>query len=334
MVPRRTGAATSGGGTIETRLIADIGGTNARFALAGEERLPLEARTLPGANYPNIIAAAKDYLGDTAPRIGIFAVNGPIEGDIVRPTNTPWNPPYFSIKEVEQALGLERLLVVNDFVAQARAVEALADDERKQLGGGEEVAQRPIAVLGAGTGLGVGGLIPNRGIWLPVPSEGGHCSFAPHDPLQIQILERLTRHFNGHVSNERLVAGPGMVNLARAIAEIAGAELGDLTPKDVSDRARERSCPHCAKAIEIYPSVLGAAAGDLALMFLARGGVYIGGGVVPRLGDLFDVERFRAAFVDKGRFRPLLEQIPTYLVVHPDPGLLGAARLSLEAFEV
>lgn len=273
-----------------------------------------------------MVAAAKAYLGDRAVEVGVFAVNGPVEGDEVKPTNTPWDA--ISVEETRARLGFRRLVVINDFVAQALAMPGLQAEERVQLGAGAPLPGRAIGVIGAGTGLGVGGLLPSAGGWLPIPSEGGHVSCAAHDPAEVRILERLWTRF-GHVSNERLLAGPGLVNLAVAIAELDGVTLEDLEPHHVHQRAQAGSCDHSTAAIRLYSKLLGAAAGDVALMFLARGGVYLAGGVVPRLGDLFDVEQFRLGFEAKGRLGPVLREIPTYLVMAGDTGLRGSAAYPL-----
>lgn len=309
------------------RLLADIGGTHARFALAAPGGLPRDATTLRTHDHADVVAAAEAYLAGRSVEVAVFAVNGPVEGDLIQPTNTPWPP--FSILDVTARLGLRRLVVINDFVAQALAVPALGEGERKKLGGGEPVAGRPIAVLGPGTGLGLAALLPAPGGWQPVPSEGGHVSFAPHDEVEAAALVYLRERF-GHVSNERLLAGPGLVNLAAALAGIAGQDLATDQPREVVDRARAGTCPHCRSAVERYPRILGAAAGDAALMFLARGGVFIAGGMVGYLGDLFDAGRFREGFVAKGRFDRLLEQIPTWLVTRADTGLLGAAAMPVD----
>jgi glucokinase len=306
------------------RLLADIGGTHARFALAAPGGGPRDAETLHTRDHEDVVAAARSYLREREVAVAVFAVNGPVEDDLIQPTNTPW--PAFSIRAVTSRLGLDRLVVINDFVAQALAVPALGEGERRKLGGGEPAADRPIGVLGPGTGLGVAALLPTANGWQPLPSEGGHVSFAPHDEVEAAVLARLRERF-GHISSERLLAGPGLVNLASALAELGGATLGVMEPRDVVERARDGTCPHCRAAIERYPRILGAAAGDVALMFLARGGVFIAGGMVGYLGDLFDAGRFREGFVAKGRFDRFLEPIPTWLVTRGDTGLLGASAL-------
>jgi glucokinase len=309
------------------RLLADIGGTNARFALADADGRPTHERVLRTADYPGPVEAARAYLGSRTVETGVFAGAGPVEGDRARLTNSPWS---FSISETAAALGLRRLVVINDFVAQALAVPELGPDDVIKLGGGQPVAERPIAVIGPGTGLGVAGLLPRiGGGFQAMPSEGGHVSYAPHDELATAVLARLQRRF-GQVSSERVLAGPGLVNVAMALAEIAGEELATLEPRDVVLRARDRSCRFCVETVHRYPGTLGAAAGDLALTLLARGGVYVAGGLGGYLGELFDAARFRAGFVAKGRFRDYLETIPTWLVTREHTGLLGAAALRLD----
>jgi glucokinase len=247
----------------------------------------------------------------------------PIEGDWVHLTNSPW---AFSIEATEEALGLARLTMINDFAAQALAIPALGAKERRQIGGGQAVEGAAIGVIGPGTGLGVGGLIRVGDRWRPIQSEGGHVSLAPHDEVDAAVLARLRRRF-GHVSNERVLSGPGLINLATALAEIDGRHLEIEDPREVTRRARARKCRYCSEALDRFSALLGAAAGDLALTLCAQGGVYIGGGLVKRLGDLFDTERFRASFVAKGRFEDYLAAVPTYLVTRRDPGLLGAAAM-------
>ncbi len=263
------------------------------------------------------------YLGEREVEEAVFAMALPVDDDRVQLTNSPWD---FSIEQTRKALGLERLTVINDFSAQALAIPALAAKERRQIGEGEPLEGAPIGVIGPGTGLGVGGLLCIGGTWQPIASEGGHVSLAPRDEVDAAVWAHLRKRF-GHVSNERVLSGPGLVNLATALAAIVGEELRLESPKDVSRRAKAGRCRFCAQALERFSGLLGAAAGDLALTLCAQGGVYIGGGLVKRLGSLFDAERFRAGFIAKGRFEEYLRAVPTYLVTRRDPGLLGAAAL-------
>lgn len=309
------------------RLLADIGGTHARFALARSGGGPEDIRTLRTRDHVDVVAAAEAYLAGRPVDLAVFAVNGPVDGDLIQPTNTPW--PAFSVRDVTDRLKLSKLVAINDFVAQALAVPGLGDGDRLKLGGGEAASGRPIAVIGPGTGLGVAALLPVLGGFQPLPSEGGHVSFAPHDEVEARVLERLRVRF-GHISNERVLAGEGLANVARALAELAGAELDAESTRAVIQRAAAGSCPYSADAARRWSRMLGAAAGDLALMFLARGGVYVAGGMCGYLGPLFDVDRFREGFVAKGRFDRYLEPIPTWLVTRKDTGLLGAAACPVE----
>lgn len=310
------------------RLLADIGGTNARFAVTGRTGRPSADRKLRTADYPGPVEAVRAYLdalGGDRPVEAVFAMALPVDDDWVQLTNSPW---AFSIEATRRELGLERLTVINDFSAQALAIPALTSKERRQIGDGDAVAGGVVGVIGPGTGLGVGGLIRVGETWHPIASEGGHVSLAPHDEVEVAIWSLLRQRF-GHVSNERVLSGPGLVNLATALATIDGQELRIDDPAEVTRRARSEGCVYCRNALDRFSALLGAAAGDLALTLCASGGVYIGGGLVKRLGGLFDEERFRAGFLAKGRLTAFLREVPTFLVTRRDPGLLGAAALRM-----
>lgn len=221
-------------------------------------------------------------------------------------------------------MGLERLVAINDFVAQALAIPKLERDEVLKLGGGEAVPDRAIAVIGPGTGLGVAGLIRVGETFQPIPTEGGHVAFAPKDEVEMDVLRLLRSRF-GHVSNERLLSGPGLVNFARTLAELDGKDLSINGPSEVVQRAEAENCPICIEALRRFCTLLGAAAGDLALSYGARGGVYLTGGMVAHLGNWFDADRVLNAFVDKGRFKAYLSAIPVFRVLRSDTGLIGAS---------
>jgi glucokinase len=309
------------------RLVADIGGTHARFALCGPDGALRDEEWLQVADHAGVVEAARAYLAGRKVADAVFAVATPVDSDWVHLTNAPW---AFSIRATREALDLERFAAINDFAAQALAVTRLTPEDRTQIGGGEPQAGAAIAVIGPGTGLGVSGLLPVGGVWYPIPSEGGHVSLAPQDDRDAALLAGLRRRFD-HVSNERVLSGPGLVNLASALAEIDGETLALADPREVSRRAASGECAFCREALERFSSFLGAAAGDLALTFCALGGVYISGGLCRNLGPLFDLERFRARFVAKGRFVDYLGRIPIYVVSRRDPGLLGAAAYPLPA---
>jgi glucokinase len=303
------------------RLIADIGGTHARFALAGADGRPHDEQKLLVADFSGPVEAAQAYLAGRKVRAAVLAVATPVDSDWIDLTNAPW---AFSVAEARMALGVDRLAVINDFTAQALAVPRLASEDRILIKSGQPRQGGAIAVIGPGTGLGVAGLLPLQDTWYPIPSEGGHISLAPHDERGAALLLRLQTRF-GHVSNERVLSGPGLINLATTLAELDGEVIALEEPREVSRRAETGECRHCREALERFSSLLGAAAGDLALLFCALGGVYISGGLCKRLGALLEVGRLRESFVAKGRFEDYLERIPIYLVTRRDPGLLGAA---------
>ncbi len=238
-------------------------------------------------------------------------------------TNSPWS---FSIQGLRQRFGLERLEVINDFTAVALAIPGLPAKGRRKIGGGKRVANAPAAVLGPGTGLGVSCLVPSRMGPIALATEGGHVTLAPFDDFEAGVLRVLRQEF-GHVSAERVLSGPGLTNLYRAIALIHGRPPRRLSPAKITSQARSRSCRTCVATVAMFCAMLGTVASNLALSIGARGGVYIGGGIVPKLGDAFDSAGFRARFQDKGRFSGYLAEIPTYAITHRLPAFLGLGNL-------
>jgi glucokinase len=302
-------------------LIADLGGTNARFALAdaGGTR---DTQILHGADYPTLADAAHAYLDmvkpATSPRQAAIDVASPVTGDQVTLTNAAWS---FSISALKKDLGLERLEVINDFTAVALAVPYLEEDDRSPIGGGTPVANEPIGVLGPGTGLGVSGLVPSGGRWTALAGEGGHVTMAAATEREAAVLDRL-RHRHQHVSAERVLSGMGLVNLYETLAQLDGIDPVQRDAAAVTEGAKTGD-PHCAEAVSMFASMLGTVAGNLALTLGSRGGIYIAGGIVPKLGPLFDGVLFRQRFEAKGRMRSFVVGIPTYLVTHPLPAFLG-----------
>ena len=305
-------------------LVADIGGTNARFALIDANRQPYAEQILPCAAFPDLTAAAQAYLaavGDPRPIQAAIAVATPISGDWIQFTNSNWS---FSTEAVGRALDLERLLILNDFTALALALPLLNPDERRAVGGGTAIEEAPIGLLGPGTGLGVSGLVWSGERWIPLQSEGGHVTFSPVDQREWAVAQVVQRRF-GHTSPERLLSGPGLVNLYTALAEVEGWPAEALDPAAITDRALAGNCPHCRDALEIFCGALGTAAGNLAITLGAQGGVYIGGGIAPRLGEFFDRSPFRARFEAKGRFSSYLAAVPTWVITAANPALRGVA---------
>jgi glucokinase len=313
------------------RLLGDVGGTNARFAWQDADGAPLrDIVSFPTIGHATLGAALSDYLqqiGRGAPPWCAIGIANPITGDNVQMTNSHWS---FSISALKRELGFERLVVINDFTALALALPDLTPAQSRQLGGAPPVAGTPIALIGPGTGLGVSGLVPvthEPGRWLALQGEGGHVSLAASNPREAQVLQILRDRF-GHASAERAISGMGLQALHGALCKLdAVSEVVPLAASDITQRALAASDPQCVEALDLFCGFLGNVAGNLALSLGARGGVYIGGGIVPRLGDAFDHSRFRACFEDKGRFRGYLQAIPVF-VIHADvsPALLGAAR--------
>jgi len=316
--------------TVPLSLIADIGGTNARFAIADDRQNITNPLTLKCADFPGIVDAARAYLDSHPPSAppanGAFAVAGPVTGDRVKMTNHPWS---FSVSEVKTALGLKHLAMVNDFIAVAAAIPHLKAADLTQVGIGTAVPDTPIAVLGAGTGLGVAALIPTGTGFVPVATEGGHAAMAASDDTEADVIHSI-RADHGHASIERFLSGPGLVNIYRALAARAGRQPDDLSPAQVTAGAVERADPDCTGALDMFFNMLGSVCGDLALTYGARGGVYIAGGIVPRLLPQIEASGFRQRFTDKGRFADYLAAIPTTVITHPQPAFVGLAALAVE----
>lgn len=304
------------------RLVGDIGGTNARFALADPGSGPSNVRKLPKAQYPGLVEAAEDYLSGV-PKVeeAVLAVAGPIVGDEVAFTNSPWR---FSIDDVRKRLGLRRLAVINDLLAHALCVPALSPDEIGSLKSGTRDPGQPSVVIGPGTGLGIAFLLNNAGTIVGLPSEGGHATFAPMDRVQAEILSHLQAQY-GHVPVERLLSGPGLVAIATALARINGQVIDVHDPRDVSARAEAGQCSICRQTIRIFSSILGSTAGNLAVTLLTGGGVFVTGGLCRGLRPLFDVEALTQAFVAKGRLQSYLHDIPINQILRHHAALLGAA---------
>jgi glucokinase len=314
------------------RLLADVGGTNARFAL---ETAPLTfeaVEVLPCSGYASLGAAIQAYLAGSAASIVLagpvahaaIAIANPVEGDLVAMTNHHWS---FSIAALKGELAFETLAVVNDFTALAMALPQLGPAQRVQVGGGEARAGCTIGLVGPGTGLGVSGLVPVGARWVALASEGGHASFAPGDELEDAILRDLRRQF-GHVSAERLLSGAGLELIHRSITQ--GAQDAQLSAAEITGRALDGSCADCVRTVECFCAVLGSVAGNVALTLGATGGMYIGGGIVPRLGELFAGSPFRARFEAKGRLAAYVARIPTYLITEPYPAFFGVSAILSE----
>ena len=304
-------------------LVGDIGATNARFGLVSPDGSILHSRTFADSDFATIGEAMRTYLSQSGssavPRIGCVAIAAPATGDKIRMTNHPWS---FSVAGLRAELGFDRLEFINDFTAVALALPHLGPNDRVQIGAGSPAAGRPIAVLGPGSGLGASGLVPAGAHWLPLTGEGGHVTMAAVTERENGVLRWMRRHFD-HVSAERCLSGPGLVNLYNALAALDGVPAASYTAAQITDPAVMAQDLLCDEATGMFCAMLGTVAGDLALSLGAQGGVYIAGGIVPRLGARFAESGFRARFEAKGRLSAYLAAIPTYVVTHKLPAFLG-----------
>ena len=311
----------------ETWLVGDIGATNARFGLVSPAGTLLHWRSYAAEHYPAIDDALSRYLSERMglpmPRRAAIAIASPITGDRVAMTNNPWS---FSIAALKAHFGFDRLEVINDFTALALALPRLGPEDRMTVGGGTALPGAPLAVLGPGSGLGVSGLVPCGNRWVALTGEGGHATMAPATDRESAVLDRMRGHFD-HVSAERVLSGPGLVNLYNTLAEINRVPSRGYTAAQITDFAMRGEDPLCAETTTMFCAMLGTMAGNLALTLGARGGVYIGGGIVPRLGRFFANSPFRPRFQAKGRFERYLAEIPTHVVTHQLPALLGCAAV-------
>jgi len=310
-----------------TWLVGDIGATHARFGLVFPDATVLHSNTFADEDYPTIDVALAAFFAERGslpmPRQGAIAIASPITGDRVAMTNHPWS---FSVQELKSRLGFDRLEVINDFTALALALPRLAAGDRQAVGGGAAAAGAPIGVLGPGSGLGVSGLVPSVAGWIALAGEGGHATMAAASDRESAVLDHMRQHFD-HVSAERALSGPGLVNLYNSLAVIDGVPAKSYSAPQITDLAMHAEDPVCVEATTMFCAMLGTIASNLALTLGARGGVYIGGGIVPKLGQTFVDSPFRERFEAKGRFRAYLEAIPTFVVTHPLPAFLGCTAL-------
>ena len=305
-------------------LVADIGATHARFALAVDGDDLVQRRRYPSAGLASGQAALEQYLADVGVPVAgaALAVAGPVVDRVGTLTNQPLE---FSAKELEIHLRLGRVEVINDFVAVSAAVPFLERDGVRSLGDGAP-GHAMKAVLGPGTGLGMGMLLPISGDWCVLPSEGGHGDLAATNALESELLE-IIRATRAHVSWEAVLSGPGLVNLYRAMCTVWGSTPEHDEPSTISALGVSADDPVCHQTLETFCHLLGTAAGNLAVTVCADGGVYIAGGIVRQIVDFVDQSHFRRRFEERGRLSPYVERIATCAIIDPDVGLKGAARI-------
>jgi glucokinase len=329
-------------------LAGDIGGTKTLLAIcevsqAGEQVAAPRVEVLAQCRYdsrkfPGLGAICRAFAAEVArplPRRAGFGVAGPVANGRSHTTNLPW---ILDEEDLVQTLAIDSVRLVNDFHALALGIQSVAGKDLVTLNEGVRDPRGPWAVIGAGTGLGEAiTTVDGGGRREVLPTEGGHCSFAPRTELEIGVLRFLSRRYD-HVSWERILSGDGLVNLAEGIAEVTGLRPADALQETIANDRHNapaavtggaaKGDPLCKRALELFCKLYGAEAGNFALKTLATGGVFVAGGIAPKIIDWLKDGRFREAFFDKGRMRRLLEQMPVQVVLDTEAGLLGAAALA------
>ncbi len=305
-------------------LLADIGGTKARFAVFGDSQLGA-VETLATRDYPNAIEGIRHFLGrqhnhgiDRA----VIAAAGPVEDGRCKLTNAPW---IIDGSRLAQDLGLRTVKVVNDLEALAVAVPSFVPSDLAAIGCGQEVASGPVAVIAPGTGLGMACFVP--GSIRVLASEGGHATLASTTDDEAEIIRFLQRRYS-HVSAERVLSGGGLINLHEALADPHPPRAPILSPEEIVRAAIEGSSETARRALDLFCAFLGSVAGSVALTFGARGGVLIAGGIAPRIVEYLRRSHFRDRFEGKGRLQSYLAGISTRIVIRPDPTFLGLTALA------
>lgn len=306
-------------------LIGDIGGTNARFAILVDTYAePKEFPIVQTADFKSIDDAIQASILDRTsvqPRSAVLAVAGPVDGDEIELTNCDW---VVRPKVMFETLGLSDIVVVNDFEAQALAVVALGEEHMEKIGSGQPERSGSRVVLGPGTGLGVAGLIHACHRWIPVPGEGGHMDLGPRSPRDFEVFPHIET-IEGRISGEQILCGRGLVNVYRAVARADGVKPRFSTPAEITGAALEKSDGLAEEALDLFVTCLGRTAGDLALVFMSRGGVYLTGGIAQKIVPALKAGNFREAFEDKAPHRQLLKSMPVYVITHPLAALAGLA---------
>lgn len=310
-------------------LIADIGGTNARFAIVVDAFAePKTFESIKTADYESLDAAIQAHVLDRTsliPRAAVLAVAGPTDGNEIDLTNNDW---VVKPNEMLEKFGLQNIIVLNDYEAQALAVVALDTEHLKPIGRGSKDDRGNCVVIGPGTGLGVAGIIHAANTWVPVAGEGGHVDLGPQNERDAEIFPHLEK-IGGRVSGEQVLCGRGLVNLYRAIAAANGQSPKCSTPEEITAAATNGADETVAETISLFCEYLGRVAGDLALVFMAKGGIYLTGGITQKIMPIFDEKRFRSAFENKAPHTAIIADMPTFAILHeqaPMAGLTAYAR--------
>ncbi len=311
-------------------IVADIGGTNARFGLVTENsqisnRFQIQFKQkYPSSQFENLEHATRHYLdslNDSKVKGACLAVAGPVVDDQVTLTNLDW---HFSINKIKQSLGVPKLKVINDFSAYAFATQYITPKNLISINKGKKIDDCPMAIIGPGTGFGVAALVPQNNRWRVIPTEGGHITLAAKSPLQADVIRVLSNDIS-HVSVESVLSGPGLANLYRALAQVEGIKQESLQAAEISQQAKSDNQSLSYRTLKLFCKWLGQSTGDLAIALGARGGVYLCGGILKKNTDFFLQSEFINGFLDKGLMHEYLSQMPIQLVTENDSALLGAA---------
>jgi glucokinase len=304
-------------------LMADIGGTNTRCALLDDKGNELADEVFQNSDFTGVTGLLNVYLDHRRvtdrPKRAALAVAAPIVGDEVRMVNIDWR---FSQAALKQELGLVKLTVCNDFAAIAWGLPHFGAAELRTVGGGKRIPRATLAAIGPGTGLGIAALVPATDGWAVLSGEGGHANVAATNREEAEVIARIRDRHDGRCSAERVLSGPGLVNLYVALAEIAGRGQPTVTPSDVTALARQGE-PLARKAQAMFFALLGSVAGDVALTTGALGGVFIAGGIVPQVLEAFSKSEFRARFEAKDGYSDYMAAIPTHVITNPHPAFRG-----------
>ena len=311
-------------------LVADIGGTNTRYAMvegidSNGEFIVKQSRIFLSADYGSFSMSLDTYLETLSgprPKHACIAIAGPVTDDIVELTNLKWQ---FSVSKLKKRYGFSTLLVVNDFAGLAYGVPHIPEMELFQIKPGIHEENTSKVIVGPGTGLGVAALVPNgKGGYIPVPGEGGHVAIAPGNELELDLF-KILRQQQQHISAEELLSGAGLVNLYRNFAKLYQQTPQMYTPAEVTQHALANSDSLCVEAFNTFLGLLGSYVGDLALIYGAKGGVYLGGGILPKIQPHIAESQFLNRFMNKGVMRKFVKDIPIKLITHRSPAFIGAA---------
>jgi glucokinase len=313
--------------TDELTVLGDIGGTTARFAVLDAGKLGVIDH-MNVADYPCFADVLKEFLDQRlarlSPRRALFAVAGPVERERCALVNNRW---VVDAKELHDAFDFSDVHLVNDFEATAWSLPQLTAADLRAIGGGEAVSNAPMVVIGPGTGLGVAGFVAHADRPWVIATEGGHGTL-PSSSHREDAVVRIFRERFGHVSAERALSGAGIENLYHALANLDGRPSPHRTAAEITQAALEGGCATSRAALDMFCAMLGTVAANMALSFGARGGVYIAGGIVPRITDFLTQSSFRERFEAKGRLHSYMKSIPSYVIVHPDVAFLGLQTLA------